>query len=342
MVFLVNNRVKQKKPTILDIARELGVSKSLVSLALSGGDGVSESSRKRILDAAERLGYSRNTWARSLVSGRTGLIGVVVGDTSSDYNTEVVVGIEDGAVAAGFTTLLAHGRRDTTVMGERVRAMSELGVEGIIIVSSRAPLDVVESVAKKIPVVIVGRPSSMPDGADVIHNNDELGGRLATQHLLDAGHERIGFVGANSGAAIASRYAAYQKTMADAGSDYRWARQHEKADRTTFLKDLVTELKSDPQSPTALFISSDATAVPFVGYALDGGFSIPSELAIVGYNDSRLAAAIRPGLTSVHQPRGPMGELALTYLLERIDGREEDKVSIMEPTLSIRQTSANA
>lgn len=92
-------------------------------------------------------------------------------------------------------------------------------------------------------------------------------------------------------------------------------------------------------SPTALFVSTDETAVRLVGEALDSGVRVPQDIALVGYNNSTLASAVRPALTSVDQPRNSMGKLAMSYLMEHIDGRTEQRVQIMTPQLVPRDSS---
>lgn len=327
--------VSHRRPTIIDIAHDTGLSKSLVSLALSGRPGVGEVSRRRILEAADRLGYQRNTWASSLVKGRTQLVGVIATDIASAYNADVITGIEDATDGTGYSVLLAHGRRDGKILGDRVRQMLQLGVDGLIIVSSRVPADVVSSAAAERPVVIVGRPDTVPDEVDLIRNDDKVGGRLAVRHLQDLGHARIGFVATSDRAAIRAREGAYRELVGTP-----WVLRRDPKRRRDLAADVMTRLRADgADAPTALFIATDGAASRVVGAALDAGLRIPQDLAVVGYNNSELATALRPTLTSVDQPRHQMGTLALSLLLERLQGRAEQRIHIMEPTLRIRGTT---
>lgn len=329
----VSPSLSNRRPTIIDIAHDTGLSKSLVSLALSGRPGVGEDSRRRILEAADRLGYQRNTWASSLVRGSTQLIGVIATDIASAYNADVITGIEDATGDTGYSVLLAHGRRDEKILGERVRQMLQLGVDGLIIISSRVPDDVVRAAAEKRPVVIVGRPNSVPDEVDLIRNDDEAGGRLAVRHLQEMGHQRIGFVATSGRAAIRAREAAYRELAAAP-----WIVRRDPGRQRDLTVEVMDRLQ-EPDAPTALFAATDGAASRIVGAVLDAGLRIPEDLAVVGYNNSELATALRPTLTSIDQPRHQMGTLALSLLFERLGGRTEQRIHIMEPTLRVRGTT---
>lgn len=330
------------RPTIVDVARVAGVSKSLVSLALANKSGVSEASRTKILQAAEQIGYTSNTWARSLVRGRTRLIGVVATDIASAYNSDVVVGIEDEATDEDYEVILTHGRRDPDHLTRGVERMLHLGVDGLIVVSSRVPPDVLNAAARRRPVVVVGRPSEKTELVDVIHNNDERGGALAIEHLHAQGHRNIGFIATSTQAAVRARGTAYETTMHRLGLEYRWqvsAGTKKSPDFAQWVFDEIDKLKP-AEAPTALFVSTDGTAVRLLGAAVDRGMRIPEDIAIVGYNNSTLASAVRPALTSVDQPRNSMGKLAMQYLMERIEGRTEQRIEIMAPRLVLRSSSA--
>ena len=331
----------RSRPTIIDVARAAGVSKSLVSLALSNKSGVSQASRAKILKAADQIGYTSNPWARSLVRGRTRLIGVVATDIASAYNADVVVGIEDEAAQEDYEVLVTHGRRDPDHLARGVQRMLQVGVDGLIVVSSRVPQAVLDDAARRRPVVVVGRPTGASEFVDVIHNDDELGGTLAIEHLHTQGHRRIGFIATSTQAAVRARGAAYEQTMQRLGLDYRWQLPTDFPQDPGFAQrvfDLVAETPSK-DAPTALFVATDGTAIRLLGEALDRGLRVPQDMALVGYNNSTVASTMRPGLTSVDQPRNDMGSLAMRYLLQRIAGRTEYRVEIMTPQLVQRNSS---
>ncbi|SLM99953.1 transcriptional regulator, LacI family [Brevibacterium yomogidense] len=360
------------RPTIKDIARETGVSKSLVSLALAGRSGVSEASRDRILATARDLGYSSNTWARSLVRGKTQLIGVVTTDLANSYHTEIVTAVEDEAERDGYGVLLAHGRRSPETLADKVDEMLRLGVDGLVVVSSRVPAERLAEAAARRPLVVVGRPAAVPEAADSIHNDDEAGARLAVRHLIDLGHERIVFVATSQREAMQARQRAYRRTLEEAGLGIgwviHWGQEGVSAESARAvlaeagLADAgltaagVTEAGyagtgftgagfadaglTEAGAPTAVFVSNDRAAVALMGAALDAGISVPQQLSMIGYDNTALAAAIRPALTSIDQPRTMMGGRAVQLLLERIEGRVEPLREVVAPSLAQRASTS--
>ncbi len=339
-----NSARRYSRPTIIDVARAAGVSKSLVSLALSGKSGVSDASQQKIFQAAADLGYTSNVWARSLVRGRTRLIGVVTTDIASAYNSDVVIGLEDAAAMDNYEVLLAHGRRDPDHLMRGMQRMLELGVDGLVVISSQVPQTVLDDAARRRPVVVVGRPSAAGDLVDVIHNDDERGGTLAVEHLIDAGHRQIGFVATSSRAAVQARREAYERVMQQAGIDYRWIVSAADQSRKHFPYRMITAFTSACATmiqslPTALFVAIDRIAVDIMGAAWDASLRVPEDIALVGYNNSRLSASVRPGLTSVNQPRNAMGRLAMQFLTERFEGRTQPRREIIAPELVVRSSS---
>lgn len=312
--------------TIVDIARQAGVSKSLVSLAIRNDPGVSSKTRERILQVADDLGYRSNTWARSLVRGRTQLIGILLTDLRNAYHTDVVTGVEDEAARLGLQALISHGRREPRVLAQRLEAMVELGMEGIVVVSAHVPPGALSDAARHSPVVVVGRPPELPAGISQVHNDDEAGARLAVEHLLGQGHERIAYLQASTSPAALARRDAYRAVLEEHGLGPRVV-SHEQ------LCDVLTT----PDRPTAVLASNDRGAATVLGVAHDLGLRVPDDVAVVGYDDTELARLLRPELTSIAQPRTDMGRRAL----ELLRGGEVTH-EVHQPWLVPRASSATA
>lgn len=309
-------------PTIIDVARAAGVSKSLVSLAVRGEPGVSTESRTRILKIAEDLGYRSNRWASSLVRGRSQLIGVLLTDLRSAYHTDVVIGVEDAAAEQGLETVVSHGRRDPGTLAARLDSLVRLGVDAVVVVSAHAPMSALAQAAESVPVVVVGRPRRLPATVSRVCNDDEAGARLAVEHLIAQGHERIAYLQASESAAALARRDAYRKVL------------EEHALPTTVLSDPADLSVSEDEPVTAVFASTDLGAGAVLGWAYDAGCRVPEDLAVVGYDDTDLAVTLRPTLTSVAQPRLAMGRRAL----EIVSG-EEIVREVFPPTLVVRRSS---
>lgn len=325
-----------RRPTIIDVAAAAGVSKSLVSLALRAEPGVSEATRARILHAAEDLGYRSNVWARNLVRGGENLIGVLITDLGNSYHTDVVLGLEEAAQEQGLSVMVAHGMRSTERLVAQLHRQLALGVAAVVVVSSWLPPDLLEASARAAPLVVVGRlPVAVP-GLDTINNDDAAGTRLAVEHLASLGHERIAHLGISNRPAAQQRRAAYATTMRARGL----------AEHIVVVgPDDVTEgvatllratARADGTGPTAVFASNDLGASRVLDAAIDRGLGVPGDLAVVGYDNSTLARTVRPRLTSVDQPRADMGRLALTLVVERLEGRVEPRHEVVAPRLVVR------
>ncbi|MGE2833435.1 LacI family DNA-binding transcriptional regulator [Mycobacterium sp. SMC-4] len=317
-----------RKPTILDVAARAGVSKSLVSLALRGDSGVGATARTRILRAADELGYRSNTLARALRERRTMLIGVVISSLDNPYHTEVVAAVEKAADAAGLSVLLAHGSRDRGRLAARVDALLDLNVDGLVVVSSWLDLTALQAAARRTPVVMVGRSLHPVAGIDSVSNDDEFGARLAVDHLVQCGRERILHVTSSTRPAGLARRAGYESAMRAHGL--------ERFITVAAPTDMGSAMAAEPD---AVFARNDVEAFEVLDFAWDRGIAVPGELALVGYDDSALAVRARPRLTSVQQPREQMGERAVQLLTQRLGGRSVDVHDVLTPTLAVRESS---
>ncbi len=248
------------------------MSKSAVSLALRGDAGISGRTRASVLAAADRLGYRGNRWARSLVQGRTGLVGVLLTDLSSDYQTEIVHGVEDAAEEVGLEVVLSHGRREPRVLERRLGQLGDIGVDGVVVLSAMLPPTVLAAAARRQPLVVVGRVDGLPDEIGSVANHDEEGARLAVDHLLALGHRHVAHLAMSRRAAASARRAAYEATMTQAGLG---SEVHVEEGDDDGVSRLVAAARG-PGGPPAVFGSNDRGAAAVVGAALDAGLDSES------------------------------------------------------------------
>ncbi|MEU6861219.1 LacI family DNA-binding transcriptional regulator [Glycomyces sp. NPDC046736] len=322
---------RNRRPTIVDVAAHAGVSKSLVSLALRGDDGVGPSTRDRILRSAAELGYRLNAQARALVQGRTGQIGVIVTDLRNPYHAEVALGVEESAEDEGFGTFLANGRRDPKRLAAQVEAMIGHNVEGLVVVSSRVDSEVLAAAARRLPIVVVGRPEVLPEGVDSVANDDLDGARQAAEHLITLGHKEIAFATTSNRPAARARLEGYETTLQAAA-----------------LKPSIHRLRPEPgaideilsSGATAIMANNDVLAIECLGRAHELGLDVPGRLSLIGYDDTELAARSWPRLTSIDQHCPDLGRTALTLLKTRLEGRTADRHEVISPTLVKRASTA--
>jgi len=322
-----------RRPTIVDVAAAAGVSKSLVSLAVRGDPGVRAETRARILDAADRLGYRSNPWARSLARGRSQTILVLVDDLRSGYHTDVVHGVEDAAEENAMAVVIGDGRRDRDVLRGRLDRMLALGPDGIVIVSGQADAALIGDVAQRVPLVVVGRPGELPSGAGQVSNDDRSGTRLAVHHLVALGHRRIAHLQGSPRPAAVARRESYEATMTELGLG-----EHVRV--LTGAHEIIAAVsRAAADAPTAVCCANDRIAVDLIGRALDAGVTVPHELSVVGYDNLDLAAQVRPALTTVDQPRHAMGALALRQLTDVLGGGDPRR-EVLNPSLVLRDSTS--
>ncbi|GAA4630692.1 LacI family DNA-binding transcriptional regulator [Actinoallomurus vinaceus] len=328
-------KVPAAKPTIRNVAERAGVSKSLVSLVMRGSPHVSDARRQAVLKAARELGYRPNAVARSLVEGRTRLIGALVADLHNPFFAEFLDGLQESLHGAGLRMLVGSGRWDPQFEAEAVEAFLEMRVDGLVLLS--VVPDTLTETAKNVPVVVVGERDI--EGVDIVVDDDELGARLAVDHLVELGHRRIAHIEGAPSTTAHYRRAGYESAM----------RRHGLADRIVVEPGDFTEeggyraarkLLARDEPPTAIFAPNDLVATGVLSAADERGLRVPADISIVGYDNTHLAAIRHIALTSVDQPRRDMGRVAAERLCARIeDPFRQPRQTLVTPHLVIRSTT---
>jgi DNA-binding LacI/PurR family transcriptional regulator len=328
---------EMKHPTMEEVAREAGVSRALVSLVFRDSPRVAETSKARVLAAAEQLGYRPNAMARGLASRADRTVAVLIRDLHNPFFAEILDGIEELAEREGVRLLLGHagpGPRELSVLD----ALLEFRPAGLVLLSPDAPSAVIAEHVQRAPVVVVGRPVRRA-GMDTVVNDDVRGASIAVQHLAGLGHRHIAHVsGGRRAAGTPQRIRGYEQTMRRLGLGAH-VRVVDAGSTEQAGMDAVDKLVGGPL-PTAVFAFSDLVAIGMLS-ALDArGIRVPEDVSLVGYDNTLLARLRHVGLTTVDQPRRAMGRQALTRLLERISGqRTRSVLDQTEPSLVVRTSS---
>jgi LacI family transcriptional regulator len=311
-----------KPPTILDVASEAGVSKSTVSNVVRGIPGVSESTRKRVQTAIEALGYRPNVMARQLVQQRTNILGVVVGDLANPFFAEMAKLVERHAAARGYTAMFCNSEGDSESEVAGVETLLEYRVAGIIFLAfSGDSRTMRETLEHKVPVVFLG---CHEDWGDVVSVDDVRGGRLATNHLVAAGHRRIAYVSIPEleETSDLGRLKGYMEALSEAGLGppvrVSWSPPSDRAVVDDVDRQLL-DIFAGPDRMTAVFASNDFAAIYLQEFADRFNLRVPQDLSIVGFDDVAMAGLARIALTTVAQPREEMARLGIATMADRIE-----------------------
>lgn len=336
--------------TIKEVAKLAGTSAAAVSATLNGTRSknirVGQQTRERIYAAAAQLGYLSNPVARSLATGKSKVIGVMLpyAEAFTDHNpfcAQVTNGILQEVVCRHYNLMLYTG---AWMNGSQAAMMVDSRVDGIVLVLPQADSPVfLKCESRHIPYVSILREPIA--GTWTVNSDDLEGGRLATDHLISLGHRRIAHLkGEENVCTSAPRIQGYKNALTaagisvddslilDAGFDWRGGY------RTT--KSLLALPPS--RRPTAIFAANDLCAEGAMRAIREAGLSIPDDIAIVGYDDTWFATMTQPALTSVRMPIEEMGAMAVQMLVDRVEGRDtSDHHPVLPVSLSVR-TSCGA
>jgi len=291
-----------------DVARIAGVSVSTVSRALGRPDAVAAGTRAKVLDAARSLGYQPNAAARTLTTGRTGNIGLLMPDLTSPYFAQVAQGIQSRALASDHDLFVACSDHDAGLEPKLIRRLAKQ-VDGVLVCAPRASDQVLAELAAEVTLVLVNKaPRGVPfvtvDNAEIV--------RQALVHLRALGHRRIAYVGAGRTWSNDQRRDAFL----GAGND--------RADTELIHVGDFYQSVSGGTAAADLVIASGATATlaynDEVAFGLlqrfrQRGLSVPEDMSVVGIDDTPLSALSAPPLTTVAQPAVALGRAAVDILL---------------------------
>jgi DNA-binding LacI/PurR family transcriptional regulator len=327
-------------PTINDVAKKAGVSKSLVSLVMRDAPNVSDERRAAVLAAAAELGYRPNRAARSLVQQRTNIIGVMVSDFHNAFFIEILDGIESAAERAGYKILMNSGQRVPAKEEAALETLLELRADAVILGGPHLGSGPIAKAAKAVPVVLVGK-SSRVKGVDSVANDERAGAGLAVEHLKSLGHRRIAHIaGGRHEAGARGRLMAYKHTMDTVGlGRYVWVEDRGATEQDGFHG--ARELFKTSTPPTAIFCFNDLVALGALRAVTQMGMKVPGDVSILGYDNTHLTALEFIDMSTIHQPRFEMGERALRLAVERLEaGRTEPRRVTVKPSLVPRSTTA--
>lgn len=316
-----------KAATIRDVASHASVSVASVSRVLNGTGPVTATTRERILQSIETLGYVPHSGARSLSTSRTDTVGVILPDLFGEFFSELIRGMDLAARAHGLHLIVSSSHGDADEASAAIRSMRGR-VDGLIVLSPHLDDFGLSATAGRLPVILMngGAVGDLPSIAV-----DNRGGAIAAvEHLLQTGRRRIAHISGPAGNLEAeARLAGYAEAMAKAGfdalvvdGDFTQTSGHRAA----------SGLMARADRPDALFVGNDTMAIGALLALQEDGLRCPEDVAIVGFDDVPIASLVRPALTTLRVDIVGIGRRAL----DRLVGLMRDKTA--EPAEAVHET----
>jgi LacI family transcriptional regulator len=334
---------KPNAPTMIEVAKEAGVSVATVSRVVNGAGGVTKKLESRVLRAMKKLHYHPSSLARSLKKQRSMLVGVLVPLLEHPYYSRMASVIERRLFDFGYRALICNAEEDEDREHAYIEMLLRQRVEGIIIDSSaRNSQNLIELHENNIPIVLFDR--ILPDvPCNQVFCDNSQGGFSGIQHLVELGHRRIGVVAAPSyPETLQRRIRGTREAIAafglDDDPDLLIVGDTQLFDMGYEAAKHLLQLK---HRPTAIFALTDVTAVGVMHAAAEMNLRIPDDLSLIGYDDIPFAAYTVPGLTTIAQPLVEMGTTAVDFLLRQMEAEDQTPLKAVLPThLVVRGTTA--
>jgi LacI family transcriptional regulator len=332
-----------------DIARALNLSIVTVSKVLNKNDSnISEATRQRVLECAKKLDYRTNMAAKGLVTGKSKMIGLIVPELFHGFFGEVAAGMSDTLAEQGYGLILASSRDSETLESREIKQMLARSVDALVVASCASEEEGLLAANRDVPVILLDRRVGRRGAFWLVGADDLLVGELATQHLVDTGRRRIGFVGAASFSPTSDRKDGYLAVLTRAGlkvpaNGVVRLPRNEEANHVLGAQAMRQLLKLRPRLD-AVFCYNDPTAWGATIAILETGLRIPDDIAILGCGNSVHNAFFQVPLTSVDLNAALMGQeaanLALRAIKERSQKVEHASMALLlRPTLVVRRST---
>ncbi|MFJ5955261.1 LacI family DNA-binding transcriptional regulator [Paenarthrobacter sp. NPDC092416] len=327
-------------PSIADVAQAAGVSAQTVSRVSNGLTNVEETTKNRVLAAMKQLGYRPNRAARALKSGQFKSIGVIMFTLSSFGNMRTLDAIATAAAQAGYSVTLipVHDPTTGTVSGA-YNTLREQEVDGVVIIFEAHLLDDADiALPEDLPAVVID--SNARYGYPMVDTDQAEGAKLATEHLLNLGHEQVWHIGGPTSSFSAThRKDSWKQTLEDAGIEAPPVHHGDWSTESGYRIGL--EIGSNPEL-TAIFAANDQMALGAMRALHELGRAIPEDVSIVGFDDLEESTSFWPPLTTIHQDFHAVGRLSIERLLQQINGGRPAGGVTQVPTLLLERKSTAA
>ncbi|MCI1890701.1 MAG: LacI family transcriptional regulator [Schleiferilactobacillus harbinensis] len=339
--------MSHKRISIREIAKLSGVSVATVSRVINNNGRFSEETRQRVLGVIQEQGYETNAIAKGLRMRRTNTIGIVVPDLNNSFFSDLVEKIESQFFTVGYSTIICDTARDPHKEAGYLKMLESKLVDGIVVISGLSEFDS-QQLSRQVPIVCIDRK---PKTKDVMYIGSDhyQGAKLATKELIDAGTSPLILLGSRESPSSNDRLRGYRETMAQNelqvsdDSIFRLTAEQDVSidSRRSAIRQLLRKQMLQDKLPIGIFAVSDTLAADTVFAAHSLFISIPSDLKVVGFDDSPIARYCYPELTTIHQDTNAIAQHASTYLISAIQGQQSplsSPIKLVDVSLVKRNT----
>lgn len=319
-----------KKTSLADIAKALGVSKTLVSLVLNGrGDrhGISPQTQEKVLDKAKELNYTPNPIARGLRTGKSNTIGLIVTDISNIFVAKMARSIEDKVREHGYNLIICSSDEDKTRENALIQQLRGWQVDGLIVMSAQDDKKVFDEIKNSTPLVLIDRHIAKLESNYVGVDNYESSFQ-AIEHLIELGYKRIGLftITPTHISPIADRERGYKDALREHNirAFQKYTQSIPFNDITNAVAASLKELLEMPKPIDALFVVNNSIALACLRYIKQHQIEVPKQLALLSFDDIEAFRFSTPTITAVAQPIKNIGEEAVKLLFKQISTKSDE------------------
>jgi LacI family transcriptional regulator, repressor for deo operon, udp, cdd, tsx, nupC, and nupG len=324
---------------IKDVAKLANVSTATVSRVLRNAGNVKEETRKRVLEAIEKLHYQPNVLGRNLRRMETETILVVVPDMTNPFFSKVLRGIESVAIQNGYRVLLGDTQNNVRLEEEYLNLLRQKQVDGTIFLTARINKELMEEMSQQFPIVLA---CEYLEGATIptVSIDNISSARKATEHLIKLGHRRIAHLSGPMNIILSrDRLRGYQQAMMQYELDVDPVLIQEGDFSYESGYNLTLKLLALKNTPTAIFAANDEMAIGAIKAIRKLSLRVPDDIAVVGFDDIKIASIFEPNLTTISQPMFEIGEKAMNLLLQLMEGKKLDRRQfVLEDRLIVRDS----
>lgn len=331
--------MQKKRATLNDIAGELGISRTAVSMALRGKPSVSKEMREKIFEAANRFGYEiPETPEENVLNNKICVILAEEDIKTREFFSKVICGIEDESRSNGFDLFISIVKDE--LHNDIISKIKNSEIDGIILISRDVMDFYYRFTQYNVPVVLIDNHSySLPYCAVLIDNFN--GGYMLATHLIEKGHRKIGFIGPTSLQSFRERWYGYHSALDEAGIELRGSYCITRGFHRRFED--VDELRTDLEKmagdmPTSFVCANDLIAITVIHALAHMGISVPGDVSIVGFDNESKSEIIIPKLTTMDIDKEYMGKEAVRKLLQLINGGQPKSNTVIKPTIVERNS----